>query len=61
LLSTDGGDADEMIARIGAAGIDVPALAATLQTAGAAAFVESWEHLLQSIDSKVAAHTGPAR
>jgi len=61
LLSTDGGDADEMIVRIGAAGIDVPGLAATLQTAGAAAFVESWDHLLQSIDSKIAAHTGPAR
>jgi transaldolase len=61
LLPPDGGNGDEMIARIVAAGVDVSALAATLQTDGAAAFVESWHHLLQSIESKTAAHTGQAR
>ncbi len=61
LLRADGGNADEIIARVAAAGIDVSVLAATLQSAGAAAFVESWNHLLQSIESKVAAHTGYAR
>jgi transaldolase len=60
-LSPDGGNADETIARIAAAGIDIPALAGSLQTAGAAAFVESWDHLLQSVESKVAAQAGPAR
>lgn len=60
-LSPDGGNADETIARIAAAGIDISALAASLQTAGAAAFVESWDHLLRSVESKVAAQAGPAR
>ena len=55
LLSPDGGNADETIARITAAGIDIPALAASLQTDGAAAFVESWDHLLKAIESKAAA------
>ena len=41
-----------MLARIGAAGIDVDALAATLQTEGAAAFVKSWDDLLACIGSK---------
>jgi transaldolase len=61
LLSADGGNADEIIARIVAAGVDVPLLAATLQTAGAAAFVESWDHLLKAIESKAAVQAGPAR
>ncbi|MEP7216864.1 MAG: transaldolase [Anaerolineaceae bacterium] len=61
LLSADGGNADDVVARIAAAGVDVPALAATLQTAGAAAFVESWDHLLQSIASKVSADARPTR
>ena len=35
-----------------AAGIDVDALAATLQTEGAAAFVKSWDDMLACIGSK---------
>ena len=46
LLPADGGDAEEVLARIGTAGVDVDALAATLQTEGAAAFVKSWDDLL---------------
>ena len=38
--------------RIGTAGIDVDALAATLQTEGADAFVKSWDDLLACIGSK---------
>jgi transaldolase len=52
LLSADGGDAEDVLARIGAAGIDVDALAATLQTEGADAFVKSWDDLLACIESK---------
>ena len=61
LLSPDGGNAEAVMARIAGAGVDIAALAATLQTEGAAAFVESWDHLLQSIESKVAASAGHAR
>jgi transaldolase len=41
LLPADAGDAEEVLARIGTAGIDVDALAAQLQDEGAAAFVKS--------------------
>ena len=52
LLPADGGDADDVLARIGKAGIDVDALAATLQTDGADAFVKSWDDLLARISAK---------
>jgi len=52
LLPADGGDAEDMLARIGGAGVDVDALAATLQTEGAEAFVKSWDDLLACIGSK---------
>src|SRR6266545_4080912 len=52
LLPADGGDAEDVLARIGAAGVDVDALAATLQTEGADAFVKSWDDLLGRIGSK---------
>lgn len=61
LLDDAGGDADEIIARVADTGIDVANLAATLQTNGAAAFVESWDHLLQSIESKVTARRADTR
>jgi transaldolase len=51
LLPADGGDAEDVLARIGTAGIDVDALAATLQTEGADAFVKSWDDLLACIGS----------
>jgi len=52
LLPADGGDADDVLARIGKAGIDVDALAATLQTDGADAFVKSWDDVLARISAK---------
>ena len=52
LLPADGGDAEETLARIGRAGVDVGALAATLQTEGAESFVKSWDDLLARISAK---------
>ena len=61
MLPEDGGDAGEVVARVEAFGIDVPALASTLQQEGAAAFSESWDDLLRSIESKRAALAGSTR
>jgi transaldolase len=54
-LATDGGDADEVLARFARAGVDVGALAAQLQTEGAKAFVDSWSELMASIEAKCTA------
>jgi transaldolase len=54
MLPADGGDADDVAARFGRAGIDVDALAIQLQRDGAAAFVKSWDDLLACIDDKAA-------
>jgi transaldolase len=55
-LPADGGDAEQVLARFGEAGIDVDALATRLQDEGAEAFVKSWNELLKSIESQVGAH-----
>lgn len=55
ILSADGGDAEEILAQFGKAGIDVDALAARLQEEGAASFVKSWNELLEVIASRRAA------
>lgn len=52
MMPADGGDADAVIARFAAAGIDVQGLAATLQSDGADAFVASWKELLSVIGSQ---------
>ena len=52
VLPRDGGDAAKVLEQHRAAGIDVAALAARLQTEGAQAFVESWKDLLKAIDTK---------
>jgi transaldolase len=52
LLASDGGDADETLARFAAAGVDVSALALRLQQEGAAAFVQSWDELMGVIETK---------
>jgi len=52
LLTPDGGDAEEVLARFGRAGVDVLGLAADLQTEGAKAFVTSWDELMAAIASK---------
>jgi transaldolase len=54
LLRADGGDADDTITKIAAAGIDIDALAAQLQREGAESFVKSWNELLTRVESKTA-------
>ncbi len=51
-LDSDGGDWEQVLARFGDAGIDVDALAAQLQSDGAAAFVKSWRALIERIESQ---------
>ncbi len=55
LIAPDGGDAEDVLAQVAAAGVDVAAYAAELQRDGAAAFVTSWKSLLESIAEKRAA------
>ncbi len=55
LLTPDGGDSEEVLARFAKAGIDVGALAAQLQDEGAKSFVSSWRELMNVIVSKNAA------
>ena len=52
VLAADGGNCDQQLAAIGAAGVDVAALAQQLQTEGAEAFNVSWQNLLKSIEAK---------
>jgi len=54
-LPRDGGDADAVIARFAAAGVDVDALAARLQREGAESFVSSWDDLISNIGRKAGA------
>jgi len=53
-LTPDGGDAEQVLARFAAAGVDVDALAKKLQLEGAESFVKSWKELMQSIADKSA-------
>jgi transaldolase len=52
LLPADGGDAEEVLARFGQAGVNVDSVAAQLQEQGASAFVRSWDDLLDRIGAK---------
>jgi len=54
MLPADGGDCDARLAAFTAAGVDLTALAADLQTEGADAFVASWNGLM----ARVAAQAG---
>ena len=58
LVPADGGDAEQVLAEFGRAGIDVEALAERLQEEGKEAFVKSWIGMLESIESKRGALTG---
>jgi len=58
-MAVDGGDAEAILAHFAQAGIDIDALAATLQQDGAQAFVKSWKQLLQRIADKSAALADP--
>lgn len=55
LMRPDGGDCEAVLARFAQAGVDVDALAATLQDEGATSFVKSWNDLMDVIASKCAA------
>ena len=55
ILPADGGDCEEVLARFTQSGIDLEALASSLQGEGAKSFVKSWEDLLRVIASKSAA------
>ncbi|MGH7003898.1 MAG: transaldolase [Alphaproteobacteria bacterium] len=61
VLEADGGDAEAVLARFAAAGIDVDRLAIKLQHDGAGAFVKSWRELLQLVDSRGRAKADAAR
>jgi transaldolase len=52
VLAPDGGDCEKVLAEYASAGIDPHALARQLQTEGAKSFVQSWQDLLKSIETK---------
>ena len=52
VMAADGGDAEKTLAEFTAAGINVEAIAEQLQREGAAAFVKSWNGLMQRIADK---------
>ncbi|HSR94936.1 MAG TPA: transaldolase [Solirubrobacterales bacterium] len=54
-VPADGGDSEQVLARFGAAGVDVEALAERLQDEGAQAFVGSWNELLKTIEAQLGA------
>jgi len=54
-MAADGGEGEATLQRLTQAGIDTDALAARLQREGAAAFVNSWQQLLQRIADKTQA------
>lgn len=54
-LPADGGDANAVLAKIVAAGVDTDALAEKLQRDGAEAFVKSWRELLKRLADKTGA------
>jgi transaldolase len=53
-MRSDGGDASATLAQFEAVGIDIDALAASLQSDGAKKFVKSWDDLMKRIDDQVA-------
>ena len=54
LLPNDGGNSEEVLGQFARAGVDIDALAAQLQSAGAESFVKSWNDLMRVISSKTA-------
>ena len=55
VMPADGGEAEEVLKHFAAVGIDVDALAGTLQIEGAQSFVKSWTELMRRIADKSAA------
>jgi len=58
MLPADGGDCEDVLSKFSQAGVDTDALAARLQNDGAAAFVKSWNELIEVIASKGTALKG---
>jgi transaldolase len=54
-VPADGGDAEQVLARFGEAGIDVEALAGRLQEEGKEAFAKSWDEMLKTIEAQLGA------
>jgi transaldolase len=54
IMAADGGDCEEVLAKLAQAGVNVDALAVQLQDEGAKSFVKSWNDLLTVIASKSA-------
>jgi transaldolase len=53
-IPADGGDCEQLLAKFRKAGVDLDAVAAQLQSDGAAAFVKSWNELMGVIATKSA-------
>lgn len=60
-MALDGGDSESVLTQFATAGVDVTALADRLQVEGAAAFVTSWNELLQTIETRSRALAGEGR
>jgi len=56
-MPADGGDSETTLAQFAAAGVNVDALAAKLQTDGAESFVDAWNDLIAHIDQQSSALT----
>ena len=52
IIPADGGDCEQVLAQFAKAGIDIDALAARLQDEGAKSFVNSWNELMEVVNSK---------
>lgn len=52
-LPADGGDAEDVLAEFGSAGVDVDALAARLQEEGKESFNDSWRDLMNTIEKEL--------
>ena len=59
VMAKDGGNAELVLARFAAAGVDIDALAGRLQLEGAESFVKSWRELMKRITEKRAALATP--
>jgi transaldolase len=57
IMAADGGDCEQILAEFANTGIDIDAMAASLQEQGANSFTKSWNELMAVIASKGAALT----
>ena len=52
MLSADGGESEQVLLQFAKAGVEIDALAATLQDEGAKSFIKSWNDLMSVISAK---------